>query len=471
MRKHVRVRNGKARPVFCLTALSAALLSIMGGGASANEYSYANDPGYVAADPSQVAAAKASWETAEYLRSGGLAVLNASSAYALGYFGQNRTVGVMDSGSLATHRDFQGDRWTFVVQKGTYGTSGMRYRGSGYFTNLASGPRPLGEPYTAGDPFDLTGAYDPAINDSHGTSVTGLVGGNRDGDPTALNMHGLAFGTNMVIGNTGATDSNNYGPYQDYNFFYAGWKAMAEAGAEVINNSWGTNIRINLAKNTDPASNSYYPFDNSGGPGQDGVLDNSVKGLDGGNVGNMIPTNNVPQAEYEYFYWKKVYGDGNKSFVDAAYDVSKEYGTVFVMTTGNRDNGSPFHRALYPYFHPDAEQYWIAAAGIMKEDGDLSTSGLQWNGRYVLVNAINSETGVGTGTTGSYNEAGLAKWWTMTGYTLGDAYTTNLSGTWGTGSFSGTSCAAPHLAGAMGVLMSRYMNMPATQVRDVMFTT
>ena len=41
----------------------------------------------------------------------------------------------------------------------------------------------------------------------------------------------------------------------------------------------------------------------------------------------------------------------------------------------------------------------------------------------------------------------------------------------GYGSKSGTSMAAPHVAGAMGVLMSRYQDMNAKQVRDVMFTT
>ena len=38
-------------------------------------------------------------------------------------------------------------------------------------------------------------------------------------------------------------------------------------------------------------------------------------------------------------------------------------------------------------------------------------------------------------------------------------------------SWGGTSMAAPHVAGAMGVLMSRYQDMSALQVRDVMFTT
>jgi subtilase-type serine protease len=464
-RRMVQRKSSPPR-VFALTALSAAVVSALWSiGAAANEYSYANDPGFVAGNPGEVAAAKASWETPEYLRSGGLAVLNASSAYALGFFGQNRTVGVMDSGSYAPNIDFQGARWTFVTQEGVYSSSGMRYRGAGYYgTSGASAGLVTGDgsPYTAGDAFSITGAYVPGINDGHGTSVTGIVGANRDGAVIPLrnnsgdvtvangNMHGIAFGTDMVIGNTGATDNNNYGPFLDYNFFYTGFKAMIDAGAEVINNSWGTNIRINMRKES-----AYF------------TTDASVKGPDGGNVGIMIPTNNVADVEYEYFYWKKVYGEGNPSFVDGAYDAVKGTDVVYIMTTGNRDMANPFHRALYPYFHPEAEKHWIAAAGIMKHANDP--------GHLVLVNAQDSN-GVSTGTGNAYNEAGLAKWWTMTGYTLTDAYTTAIpSGTaqnmFGTGSFSGTSGAAPHLAGSMGVLMSRYLNMNASQVRDVMFTT
>lgn len=48
------------------------------------------------------------------------------------------------------------------------------------------------------------------------------------------------------------------------------------------------------------------------------------------------------------------------------------------------------------------------------------------------------------------------------GVELGSSY----YATWG-----GTSMAAPHVSGAMGVLMSRYDQMSAIQVRDVMFTT
>ena len=41
-------------------------------------------------------------------------------------------------------------------------------------------------------------------------------------------MHGVSWGSDVLVGNTGATDSNNYGPFQDYKYFYQGWKAMAD---------------------------------------------------------------------------------------------------------------------------------------------------------------------------------------------------------------------------------------------------
>ena len=36
-----------------------------------------------------------------------------------------------------------------------------------------------------------------------------------------------------------------YGPNQDYGFFLQGYSALANAGAKVINNSWGSNRRVN----------------------------------------------------------------------------------------------------------------------------------------------------------------------------------------------------------------------------------
>lgn len=353
---------------------------------------------------------KASWETEEYSRDWGITAMKASSAYALGYSGQGVNVGVMDSGALLfIHQDLNGDRFHAVQANGIYGSSGLRYP--------QSAPGLQGE-YIEGEAFDISGQWVAGVNDGHGTHVTGTVGANRDGE----GMHGVAWGSNIYVANTGGTDSNNYGPFQDYQYFYTGWKALVDSGAEVINNSWGTNIRI---------------------------VDNGSTGSDGGNTGVHIPANNMTQSEYEYFYFNKVYGD-NPSFVDAAYDAVKGTTVVQIFTTGNRDFANPFYRALYPYYHPEAEQHWIAVAGLQRVTG---------TDKYSL--------------SYTWNEAGEAKWWTVAAPGNG-IYSTTVNATTGApgwGNSSGTSMSAPHVAGAMSVLLSRYQDMSALQVRDVMFTT
>lgn len=122
---------------------------------------------------------------------------------------------------------------------------------------------------------------------------------------------------------------------------------------------------------------------------------------------------------------------------------------VQIMTTGNRDMKNPYYRALYPLYNPDAEKHWIAVAGL--KQGSQA-------GSYELVK--------------NFNEAGQGKWWTVAA--PGNAIyssTTDDHGNPGYAAWGGTSMAAPHVAGAMGVLMSRYDQMNALQVRDVMFTT
>ncbi len=196
-----------------------------------------------------------------------------------------------------------------------------------------------------------------------------------------------------------------------------------------INNSFGTNIR---------------------------VADNKSTGSDGGNTGVHFPVDTVSQTEYEYFLFQqesanRVNADSRwngLSFVDAAFEAVKDKKVVQIFTTGNRDFKNPFHRPLYPYFNPEAERYWIAVAG-MQQDSDT----------YKLVT--------------TWNEAGNAKWWTVAapGSGIYGSKVNTGSGEAEWGNSSGTSMAAPHVAGALAVLMDRYDQMDALQVRDVMLTT
>ncbi len=414
------------KPSKCAVALAVAATAFLSMGAANAAYV---EPGFTATSMMDVDAAVASWETEEYQADWGLTAMNASKAYALGYHGQGVAVGVMDSGALLQkHPDLAGDRFHASEADAHYGSTGDRY---------PQGTTDLGH-YEEGESATESGKIDgnwiEGTNDSHGTHVTGSVGANRDGSE----FHGVAWGADVWVGNTGGTDNTNYGPFQDYNFFYNGWKALADNlvaanGADrggVINNSFGTNIR---------------------------VVDNDSVGPDGGSTGVHFPTNTIADVEYEYFLFNNQYvgtgvvnTDWDKTFVDAAYQAVKDTNVVQVMTTGNRDFANPFHRPLYPYFNPDAEKHWIAVAGLQK---DSETGG------YKLV--------------GTWNEAGLAKYWTVvapgSGIYGSKVDTTTGEATWGNS--SGTSMSAPHVTGAMTVLMSRYQDMSAIQVRDVLFTT
>lgn len=418
----------KTKAAKSAVALAVAAL-MLGAGVASAAYM---EPGFVAKNSTQLEQAKESWETAEYKKDWGLGAMHASTAYALGYHGQGVKVGVMDSGALLQkHPELSGDRFTAASAKGEYGSDGNRY------------PQEVGSdgqgglPYHKGDKFDIDGNWTEGVNDSHGTHVTGTVGGNRDGNE----FHGVAWGADIVVGNTGATDNNNYGPFQDYAYFKAAWTGVAEEVAKangerggVINNSWGTNTRVEDQKDT---------------------------GFDGFNTGVHLNVNTNAETDYEFMLFAKRYGqdsfnevadDGivdDKSFVYAAYEAVKDKNIVQIMTTGNRDMKNPYYRALYPLYNPGAEKHWIAVAGLKQGVAE---------GTYELVK--------------NFNEAGQGKWWTVAA--PGNAIyssTTDDHGNPGYAAWGGTSMAAPHVAGAMGVLMSRYDQMNALQVRDVMFTT
>ena len=231
----------------------------------------------------------------------------------------------------------------------------------------------------------------------------------------------MAWGSEFYSANTGGTDDMNYGPFPDYGFFKAGYDALVTSGVKIINNSFGTNL-----KQVDPETNKILDYYHSGP--------------------ELTTVNDI---EDEYFLFKKAYAQkGGKSFVDAAWEAVKDQDVIQVFTTGNNDRANPYHRALYPYFNPAAESQWIAVAGIEQVNKNTDPN------NYKLKDI--------------FNEAGYAKYWTLTGPSM-NGRTANISG--GYGSYSGTSMAAPFISGAFGVLASRYTDMTAVQVREVLLTT
>lgn len=407
------------------SAVAIAVAALMSAGAASAAYMAPNayhEEGFVATSHTQVADAKTSWETDEYKRNWGLKAMNASSAYALGYRGQGVKVGMMDSGFLTTHQELSGDRWHTVKTEGVYSQSGERYPQYAYKDEYGRPQSGDTGKYNKGDKFSVDGSFNPEYNDNHGTGCAGVYAGNRDG----VGMHGVAWGSEFYSANTGGTDSTNYGPFLDYNFFKAGYDALVNSGVKIINNSFGTNL-----KQVDKNGNivTYY---------QSGPVLTTRKDI-----------------EYEYFLFKKQYKEG-PSFVDAAWDAVKGKDVIQVFTNGNNDRANPYHRALYPYFNPEAESQWIAIAGLKQVNEVTNPDNYQLEGRF--------------------NEAGYAKYWTLAAPGQ-NGYTSHIDKTDGTthgdyyDSYSGTSMAAPFVSGAFAVLASRYQDMSAVQVREVLLTT
>lgn len=376
-------------------------------------------------DPGEIGNIK-SWETNEYGSYWGLSGMNASVAYAKGANGKGVVLGVVDSGILLSHKEFTGGRVSGITIKGEYSKDGVRYPDAEYGNapfkqkNSEEKDRNNKGEFKKGEKFETSGDWIAGVNDSHGTHVGGTIAANRDGE----GMHGVAWGAKLLSANTGGNDGMTYGPNQDYGYFYAVYSELAKKGARAINNSWGSNRRVH---------SSY--------PGAQGY---------GGNKGTAthptLPNHHLYIKDLDAAkkaYYQFVTG-GQKNFMDAAYEVAKQYKIIQVFTAGNRDEmEESYTRAMLPYFRPDAEKFWINVTGQTK------------------------------GSTQMFNTAGHSKWWTIAapGQEIKSSIVDVKTGKAGYDSWGGTSMAAPHVTGALGVIMSRYTYMTNEQARDVMLTT
>ena len=410
-----------------------------------------------------------SWESAEYLKDWGLTSMNASTAYALGFNGSGVKIGVMDSGVLLNHPEFQDGRIHVVKTEGTYSKDGMRYPDA----SVGNGPINKNEPvkngkrnfdktdngiFTKSEAFNIDGAWHKYTNDAHGTHVGGTMAASRDGNE----MHGVAFGANLYSANTGGNDNMTYGPNQDYDFFLQGYSALADAGAKVINNSWGSNRRVNSSFAGALGYKPKYDWRD--------VPEYGVQYYDVPKAPEPISSpaahiylSNLGEAEKAYYQFVT---SGEKNFVDAAYEVAKNKQVIQVFTAGNRSMmAESFTRAMLPHFRPDAEKYWVNVTGQVGGEGYPNDS-----------NDDVSDEKAGADIQ-EFNLAGHSKWWTIAAPSA-NIYSSYIqlqdNNTYGDPiykSAGGTSMAAPHVSGALGVILSRYPYMTTDQARDVMLTT
>ena len=366
-----------------------------------------------------------SWKTDEYKSYWGLDGMNASVAYAKGANGKGVVLGVVDSGMLLSHKEFAGGRVSGITIKGEYSKDGARYPDAEYGNapfkqkNSEEKDRNNKGEFKKGEKFETSGDWIVGVNDSHGTHVGGTIAANRDGE----GMHGVAWGAKLLSANTGGNDGMTYGPNQDYGYFYAVYSELAKKGARAINNSWGSNRKVNSSY---PGAEGYY---------SPGVATNPTK------PGDFLYIKDLNSAKKAYYQFVT---SGQKNFIDAAYEVAKQYKIIQVFTAGNRDGmEESYTRAMLPYFRPDAEKFWINVTGQTSGDSQR------------------------------FNTAGHSKWWTIAapGQGIKSSIVDVKTGKAGYDSWDGTSMAAPHVTGALGVIMSRYTYMTNEQARDVMLTT
>jgi autotransporter-associated beta strand protein len=382
--------------------------------------SYAGDPG-TPGDP-------ASWRTPEFLRDNGMLSIGAEFAYASGYSGTGMNIGIVDSGFFAGH---------------------MREHGS-LDTNYAIGDRYFSVEAQGGDTGPTPGFYDPAFNDSHGTHVSGTVGASRDGvgettpaGPEA-NMHGVAFNSDVYLGNTHKTDGVFYGllpptatpaqtPDNAYlaNVYRAVNAARTKNGKpiRIITSSWGSQ----------PPTENYNTLEPPpGAPASFGL-----------------------NAAWRYLSTPEGVADANGNtshWLNGAIKAART-GTILQFTAGNSGYANPTARGAAPYYLPDLEGRYYTTSGInpgigrtLNPDGSVLVPGQQ-----------------------EFNQCGVAKWSCVT------APSRAINSTWVElvdgvpqptyRSASGTSMAGPHSAAALSLIMKRFPYMSNEQALYTMFTT
>lgn len=372
-----KVRQGALATHAALLALGQAV------SVPAQAQSYVN---YDGTRTNNEQAAVASWANhPEFKGDWGLSAMNAQYAYARGLSGAGVKLGAVDSGYLPSHREFASRGIIALSVKGTYMNDGEQLDGS----KLA---------WRAGEAFDRAGAYVDktdltkriGANDNHGNHVSGTIAAAKNGQ----GMMGVSFGSQYYTTNSNGTDSSRYGSNMDYNYFKAAYGNLAAAGVRVINSSWGS----------PPTADNYDTL------------------------------SSFTQA------YLRLNGAGKKTWLDAAADVSLQYGVLHVWANGNAGVAHASTRAGLPYFRLELEKYWITATGL-KPSGDQG-----------------------------FNKCGLAKYWCLAapGYNILSA---NVTGDDKYKESNGTSMSAPHVTGALGILMERYSYLGNEEIRTILLTT
>ncbi|CAI2011713.1 autotransporter outer membrane beta-barrel domain-containing protein [Serratia proteamaculans] len=288
---------------------------------------------------------------------------------------------------------------------------------------VTTGIREYTDPYIPvkkGDVFRYDGT--PSVDSdgtlgSHGTHVGGIAAGNRDGGE----MHGVAFNAQIISaenGDPGPEDGIILG--NDGAVYQAGWDALIASGARIINNSWGIGI---------------------------------TEKFDQGGKDPAYPHFTLADAQKQFDQIKLILGTKAGGAYQGAIDAARS-GIVTIFAAGNDYNlNNPDAMAGLAYFVPEIAPNWLSVASLQdpKNTGDYSISTFSSRCGYTASFCVAAP---GTKVYSSIIEGNSV-----------DNLTTGYA------KYSGTSMAAPHVAGSIAVLMERFPYMTGAQVASVLKTT
>ncbi|MFV7425482.1 S8 family peptidase, partial [Stenotrophomonas geniculata] len=386
-----------------------------------------------------------SWKTPEFNADWGLGAMNAHYAYARGLTGSGIRLGVFDSGTGLAHSEFS-NKDHRSIRIADLLPDGSRCSN----TVAVDGPDACFA--TDGGQVSVThNTFDSSVPQSeidrisenirkrdggittyanHGTHVGGTIAANRDG----LGMHGVSFGANLTVAKklnnkvtrhwyeNGSTDSSTLSVFDGRSSIIDLYDQMNAQNVRAINHSWGL----------------------------------------------ISEPTNASQLDFWYGY------DSNPEDYGAYANGSRAKGMIQVWAAGNSGpNSSPQKSpiagsyATLPRALPDIEPYWLSVVNV-KNDLTLSETshkcGLSANW---CIAAPGTDINSTIYALSSRLSASVSK------DVNGNTALTVTRGTPGSGYKleSGTSMAAPHVTGALGLLFERFPYLTNAQVRDVLLTT
>ena len=352
------------------------------------------------------------YQTPEFYFGRGLDNIKADAAYQRGYFGQGVTVAIIDSGLLTTHLEF----------------AGRIVPGYDFVRNT------------------------PEMTDhnGHGSHVAGIIGGAMDGE----RFHGVAPSVHiMPLRIFGARPSGTNAQV------LSAMEFAISRGVQVINNSWGDTFNVEGRwKDSSPFGPKYLM--------QLPVLPAFMNAGFFGFYGGYFITVRSLMTDADVI---QVFAAGNEGW-------NSETGRVLIY----RQSG-PSGQYFEPYGY-DSVDYIInnfisddygALAGLagLDKNGTSADASLPLNyesliGKWLAVVATDDNDRIADFSNG----CGAAKYWCLAAPGVG-IWSASVLKINAVSSRFGTSFAAPHVSGALALLISRLPQMPKPVIKAILLAT